>query len=171
MSDIYQSIKNKVPVTWRPFIKEQIIRRFGLGNIFKMMKNQKRENLSDGKELEINRFMRQRFRSSYEKSFEYVPYKKIHGLSTRDDVKLITFYLPQFYPFPENEQLWGKGFTEWTNTTKAIPLFKGHYQPRLPDELGFYDLRIKENLKKQIDIAKNYGIYGFCFHHYWLDMK
>ena len=82
-------------------------------------------------------------------------------------MEVIAYYLPQYYPFKENNEWWGEGFTEWTNVGKAKQLFRNHYQPKVPANLGYYDLRLLEVKKKQAELAKEAGITGFCYWHYW----
>jgi lipopolysaccharide biosynthesis protein len=83
------------------------------------------------------------------------------------DPKIVAFHLPQFYPTPDNDAWWGRGFTDWRNVVKARPRFRGHYQPHLPSDLGFYDLRVPETRAAQAEMARDHGVHGFCYFHYW----
>lgn len=102
---------------------------------------------------------------------DYVSESSEEYVRKNGDPKVIAYYLAQFHPTEENDKWWGKGITEWNNVCRAVPQYVGHYQPRIPGELGYYDLRIKDNLVRQTELAKKYGVYGFSFYFYWFDGK
>ena len=159
LSNENQNLKNEVEYNkfWKIYKKIRNIKR----NIFNKNDNLKIEKID----------------SEYNNYKKYKPYISVYQddvdfSNKTTDIKPLVFYLPQFHTFKENDEWWGEGFTEWTNTKKAVPRFEGHYQPRVPHkDIGYYTLDSKETIKKQVELAKKHGIYGFCFYYYWFSGK
>ncbi|GGG01097.1 hypothetical protein GCM10010912_52390 [Paenibacillus albidus] len=126
-------------------------------------------NETQGPELNKIDYIEQILKIPDQDTSTYVPITDLPFRRQGVDSKIVAYYLTQFHPDKHNEEWWGKGVTEWNNVARAVPQFVGHYQPRLPGELGFYDLRIRENMLRQIELAKMHGVYGFSFYYYWFD--
>lgn len=142
------------------FFTEEQRKNIRVINIFPY--NTKKDRLAYAKYIE-DKMLRERG--------EFVDFDEEGYLRKEEDTKVIAWYLPQFHQMEINNKFHGQGFTEWTNTSKAIPLYVGHYQPHIPYDVGYYDLLNPDTFKRQIYLAKHYGIYGFCFHYYWFSRK
>lgn len=134
------------------------------------------KNKNEIEQIESNNTVENNFdlESDYKKfkSYTSVYQDNIDFSKYKTDIKVLTFYLPQYHTFKENDEWWGKGFTEWTNLKKSLPRFNNHYQPRIPhSDFGYYTLDNIETIEKQINLAKQHGIYGFCFYYYWFSGK
>jgi len=134
---------------------------------YKICSNQPELKKIDIHNYEKDNYLNTIFERNKGKSTEFVEINNSNHIAVNEDTKIIAWYLPQFHQMEVNDRYHGKGFTEWTNVAQAIPMYTGQYQPQIPYDVGFYDLLNPNTFKRQIELAKKYGIYGFCFHWYW----
>lgn len=123
---------------------------------------------SDDEKMEYVKYIEE---SLLENKTDFVEFNEEGYKRKEKDTKVIAWYLPQFHQLEINNKFHGQGFTEWSNTSRTIPMFVGHYQPHIPYDVGYYDLLNIDTLKRQVYLAKHYGVYGFCFHYYWFSGK